>query len=198
MLNCSKCGQPFPESDKAHESLRCRDCRNAYSREYMRGRYRPKPQRAVDKNHQRILVAKTCRRCGALKMAEEFGKLKGAKDGKQPRCRKCQSQVATDWNREHPERFSVKQRRSMLKQRYGLTVEQWNEMFEAQGGGCAICGDAPTGRNRLAVDHSHATGDVRGLLCFRCNTLLGKFRDDPSLLRRAIAYLNSARKDERA
>lgn len=131
-----------------------------------------------------------------LRDADQFGRSAKGKHGRQSKCRKCQSQTAMDWNRSHPERFSTNQRKSVLKQKYGITPARWEEMLDEQGGGCAICGDAPTGRNRLAVDHSHASGDVRGLLCFSCNTLLGHLRDDPTLLRRAIGYLTRARKDE--
>jgi hypothetical protein len=62
----------------------------------------------------------------------------------------------------------------------------------SQGGRCAICGKVPRSR-RLAVDHDHKTGEVRGLLCasgdFGCNKGLGYFNDDPELLRRAYEYL---------
>jgi hypothetical protein len=77
-------------------------------------------------------------------------------------------------------------RRQNLQQKYGMTVAQWEALFKRQGGGCAICGGA--GR-KLCVDHNHATGAVRGLLCDQCNHGLGNFRDDETRLRLAIAYL---------
>ena len=60
-------------------------------------------------------------------------------------------------------------------------------MIEVQGGLCLICREKPAKH----VDHDHATGKVRGILCFSCNRGLGKFEDDPSLLERAITYLGS-------
>jgi len=71
-------------------------------------------------------------------------------------------------------------------------------MFLSQNGVCAICSGGETVKTRgtlrrLAVDHDHETGKVRGLLCNRCNNGLGNFRDDPDLLREAIAYLQEAR-----
>jgi hypothetical protein len=81
-----------------------------------------------------------------------------------------------------------------LKHRYGLSSKQYTEMASAQHHRCAICGNEENNVIRgnkitLAVDHCHRAGVVRALLCTGCNTGLGSFRDDPSLLRAAIAYL---------
>lgn len=79
-------------------------------------------------------------------------------------------------------------RRASLKHRYGITPEQWQEMFEAQGGKCALCPN--TGRAyRLCVDHNHETGQVRGLLCQRCNTAISREETFPGWLERVAAYL---------
>lgn len=82
-------------------------------------------------------------------------------------------------------------RRTWLKTRYGLTVKDYDDMFAAQGGICAICGtDQPGGRaGRFHVDHCHRTGRVRGLLCSKCNFGLGAFDDVAGRLENAIAYL---------
>lgn len=80
----------------------------------------------------------------------------------------------------------------MLKYLYGLTVEEYENMLERQGGVCAICGSGEWGgtKHRVPhVDHDHETGKVRGLLCGDCNFGLGKFKDDPDRLRAAISYL---------
>ena len=61
-------------------------------------------------------------------------------------------------------------------------------MMVEQANGCAICGNSD---KRLHVDHDHATGKVRGLLCMECNVSLGKFKDSPELLRKAIVYLET-------
>jgi len=77
---------------------------------------------------------------------------------------------------------------SHLLTRYGITLYEYYLMLVEQGFVCAICeGVSPT--HRLAVDHCHATGKVRGLLCHACNAGMGKLRDDPALLRAAAAYL---------
>lgn len=83
--------------------------------------------------------------------------------------------------------FEKSFRKWHLKKNYGLTPEQYDEMLERQGGGCAICGKPP-GDIALHVDHCHDTGRVRGLLCFSCNAGLGQFRHDPQLLGRAMDY----------
>lgn len=69
--------------------------------------------------------------------------------------------------------------------RYGISSEQLGEMSDEQGGLCAICRALPA----KCIDHDHETGEIRGLLCPSCNTGLGYFKDDPTLLRSAIEYL---------
>lgn len=80
-------------------------------------------------------------------------------------------------------------RRTMLRAKYGLSMEEYAALLERQHGVCAICGQPPNEGGVLHVDHDHTTGVVRGLLCPPCNTGLGNFRDDQRLLRRAIRYL---------
>lgn len=70
--------------------------------------------------------------------------------------------------------------------RYGITHDDWHALLIAQSGRCAIC---TTPLRRPYVDHDHATGIVRGLLCNGCNLAVGMFRDDPARLAAAIAYL---------
>ena len=73
---------------------------------------------------------------------------------------------------------------------YGISEEQTAALLAAQGGRCAICRtDTPGGVGDWHVDHDHATGVVRGLLCNSCNIALGLFRDDEALLTAALAYL---------
>lgn len=86
-----------------------------------------------------------------------------------------------------PRRFQSQ----VLKSKFGITLDDYDAMLVAQGGGCQICGAPPAGDKRLAVDHCHETGRVRGLLCTPCNQALGLMRDDPNRLQRAIAYLSA-------
>ena len=81
-------------------------------------------------------------------------------------------------------------RSARLKERYGISLEQYEAMLKRQGGACAICGGQPA--KKLHVDHSHATRKVRGLLCRECNLGLGFYKDDQRLTMGATAYLRKA------
>lgn len=74
---------------------------------------------------------------------------------------------------------------------YGLPEGAYSALYEAQGGRCAICQWATGRTKRLAVDHNHATGEVRGLLCGPCNQTIGRLRDAAEAFDRAAAYLRN-------
>ena len=76
--------------------------------------------------------------------------------------------------------------------RYGLTVEQYEAMFAAQGFKCATCPSTEPGPKSWHVDHCHTSGRVRGILCHHCNMMLGGAKDNPDTLLRAVAYLKAA------
>jgi hypothetical protein len=77
--------------------------------------------------------------------------------------------------------------------RYGLSLDDYHAILARQGNACAICRKPNA---RLCIDHCHATGKVRGLLCSKCNTGLGCYDDDPGLMEAATAYLKAAHGDE--
>jgi ribosome-binding protein aMBF1 (putative translation factor) len=80
-------------------------------------------------------------------------------------------------------------RKASLLRNFGITVEQYDELLDAQDGVCAICGKEPQGQ-RLAVEHDHGTGEILGLCCFYCNHwLLGRHGRDPEKYQRAADYL---------
>ncbi len=73
---------------------------------------------------------------------------------------------------------------------YGISGEDYEALYKAQGGRCYICRRATGRRKRLAVDHNHRTGEVRGLLCGPCNkNVVGHLRENPAAFRRAIRYV---------
>ena len=81
-------------------------------------------------------------------------------------------------------------RKYILKQNYGMSLDDYNTLFQEQGGKCAICGVHQLElKQTLSVDHDHSTGQIRGLLCGNCNRALGMMKDDPQRLRCAVSYL---------
>ncbi len=134
---------------------------------------------------------KVCSICNLEKSTKEFSKQNDHKDGLRSCCNLCNKICRSDlwvdgkkYYHEHKKDYY----KYNLKNRYGITLEQYDEMFEEQDGNCAICG-LPELMKRLSVDHNHNTGEVRGLLCAKCNRFLGFANDDTKLLQNAIEYL---------
>ena len=95
-----------------------------------------------------------------------------------------------EWNRSNASR--------LLKHEYGITLLEYEALLAKQNGVCAICRQPEktldkksNSPRRLAVDHCHTTDKIRGLLCFYCNTGIGKFGDNPQLIERAAEYVRS-------
>jgi hypothetical protein len=108
----------------------------------------------------------------------------------------CQRAYSAAHYAANREKYLAKMKANNLLKRYGLTADDYEQLLAAQDGKCAICGMTSGWRHRqsgerkkLAVDHCHETGRVRGLLCDRCNTAIGKLNHDPALLQKAIEYL---------
>lgn len=89
-----------------------------------------------------------------------------------------------------PDKYKDKE----LRWRYGLSLAGLREMMERQGGCCRICGGELQGGRATHIDHCHATGVVRSVLCHNCNTGLGGFRDSPEIMARAIEYVTEWRR----
>lgn len=108
-------------------------------------------------------------------------------------CKPCVTDRVRQWAARNPERWAEQRRRSFLKTTFGITLEHFQELLEAQGGRCAICREEPRDPRGYSaqVDHCHQTGEVRGILCGLCNRGIGQFRDDPALLANAIQYLKA-------
>jgi hypothetical protein len=126
-----------------------------------------------------------------------------------PAFRKSKADQLRKWRKENPEKVRAqwlrhdanhREKRAAMAHartlsRYGLTQEKYTAIFRKQGGCCAICNKPETRKfgtkvSRLSLDHDHATGAPRGLLCVRCNSGLGCFRDEPSVAAAALRYLN--------
>jgi hypothetical protein len=157
---------------------------------------------------------KICKVCGVAKPLDDFYVNKGGRDGRRPECKACNLAVrrakyaenprpyidrVLKWQRENRDRYlerlrdyngtpakKLSNRKSHLKRKYGLTIEEYDALLATQGGGCAICGN-PDADN---VDHDHVTGKVRGILCFNCSVAIGHIADDLDRLLLAFAYLD--------
>lgn len=102
----------------------------------------------------------------------------------------------TVWRANNPDKL----RNSVLVNKYGITLAQYNELLMKQGRRCAICrtvdpGNGPRGRKRVhfSVDHCHKTGKTRGLLCNQCNRVLGLLQDSVDVAESAVQYLKKHR-----
>lgn len=121
-------------------------------------------------------LGRVCTKCLTYKLWVCFGKKPNSKTGYSASCRDC-------YNREH-------NGRDKILAKFGIVPDEYDKLLAEQGGVCALCsGTEPIQGRMLAVDHCHATGRNRGLLCSNCNMGLGKFKDDPALLDRAANYL---------
>ena len=128
-----------------------------------------------------------CIRCSEYKKWNEFGKSKGGPRGHCNVCKECD-------RKQKSKVYCPKKKRAVaLKNRYGITVEQYDEMLAAQHHGCKICGISPEEHGKfLVVDHCHDTGQIRGLLCNHCNVGIGHLKEDLSIFRKAMQYLTAA------
>lgn len=172
-FGCSGCGTPkprneFPIGTNNYRERYCYECR--------------------------ARTEKPCAECGLVQPIENYTWKQGR--NKRPRrdatCRSCRAIRTREWTK----RVGKRSKRSYLMRTYGITEVDVAEMILAQGGACAICGDTEmpidprTGKAyELAIDHCHATGKLRALLCPGCNSGLGCFRDSLERLHAAINYL---------
>jgi hypothetical protein len=144
---------------------------------------------------------KNCTKCGEAKPPDGFSI--SHKRRRNSWCKACCAAARREGYRKDPERYKAatmrsqkknagKTRSRLLNWNYGIDASQYAQMFNMQGGKCAICNLIKTDSvQTLAVDHSHLTGKIRGLLCHRCNTALGLFQDRVDLLLRAKRYLET-------
>ena len=138
-----------------------------------------------------IEIMKTCKKCNENKTLESFYVRSAAKDGKSPWCSSCTDQFSKDWYKSNKSSHCAQQRVWRMKSLFGLTVEQYDYMYRRQNGLCAICSGVNLDGRRLHVDHNHATGKIRGLLCYRCNSALGYSKDSIEILHKAADYLEN-------
>jgi hypothetical protein len=159
-------------------------------------------------------ATKVCAQCEVEKPSSEFSVVKHSRTKKlclYSYCKLCASAKAKAWRDKNPDKVRVQNRNTnhtpakkasraryqksdkgkrtsknqSLRKKYGMTLQDYDRLVEEQAGKCAICSLETT----LVVDHDHANGAVRALLCGSCNTGLGAFRDNPEAMRRAADYV---------
>ena len=146
-----------------------------------------------------------CKRCGDIRPIADFHIVKECLGGRRPVCKFCIRKQQKKSYKANAKIRRVKQRKwhidnprasrgSKLKSTYGITIEEYDTMFEIQGGACLICGCPETAsRNgktkNLAVDHNHITGKIRGLLCQKCNQALGLLSENPVVIKSLLEYI---------
>ena len=155
-----------------------------------------------NKNLYIIANSKVCTVCDEERNLSEYRKDKSAYDGLTQKCKPCFKLYQKEWyeNNKDAQKANAKKYRkknplshfkSHIKREYGITLDDYNAMFSNQHGSCAICNTHQKDlEKRLSVDHCHTSGNVRGLLCNRCNTSIGLFDEDTSILKSAINYID--------
>ncbi len=131
---------------------------------------------------KRRLMAQAYRRKYPERVSAQWSKWK---DKNKDRANAAQRQ----WHLDNYEKI----RNKILIKRYGIDIWRYREMMTEQDGKCAVCNGPPTRDRDLDVDHCHATGKVRGLLCSPCNTALGILEDNPDRIRKLAAYAERAK-----
>jgi Recombination endonuclease VII len=183
---CRDCGQERPVTDFT-KNRNSRDGYAFYCRDHARRRHQIARDRRTGeptRRHPRGIVVpeghKWCPDCGEVLPFSAFGRNAASQTGRTSYCKPCHNARGR-----HAKELVGGERTYHLRRRYGITGEEADALLESQGGLCAICRSAPAKH----VDHDHATGAVRALLCFNCNGGLGQFRDDPGLLHLAAFYV---------
>ena len=141
------------------------------------------------------MMDKHCPKCRLTKPVSEYYKKPRFKiyeglAGYTHNCKACARASRREYTKANPLKTRQSDRNYLLSQ-YGLTAEAYNTLFTAQEGKCGGCSKHQSEfLRRLSVDHDHSTGKVRGLLCIRCNTVLGNALDSVEILKNLIVYLN--------
>lgn len=182
---CRDCGEErpldaFPRTPRRADGrgIYCKSCFAVRYREY-RERKAAASGRTIQRRRQLPPGQKWCPACESAQPIANFPRNRSARDGLAGYCKPCHNARSKATS----ERLYGGGREYHLRRRYGLTSADVDAMIEAQGGTCATCAGPAQ-----HVDHDHATGKVRGVLCFNCNQALGNVRDDELTLGRLGRY----------
>ncbi len=133
---------------------------------------------------------KVCPKCETNKPNSAFHRNKAKANGLSSYCKECNGLRQKVWKKKNPKNVGDNQRRYTLRKAFGITPEKYEELLQGQNCCCAIClRHYSEFKKRLAVDHCHKTGAIRGLLCIYCNRGLAAYHDKSDYFRRAADYL---------
>lgn len=155
---------------------------------------------AHDNEDDLIAGTRKCRACSETKRLTDFHLANGRRHRRRV-CKSCCEARRQARRIADPVETARRDRAWTIRRKYGITEDEFDALLAAQGGRCAICAreiDVADASLRPHIDHDHQTGAVRGVLCFTCNTALGKFRDSTDLLMAAVRYLEAAASKENA
>lgn len=161
-----------------------------------------------------MLILKKCTKCGEMKSILDFykdrKKYKGGRKklptnyGRVSQCKACYRKYERSWKDRNRNSINAGQRRrnkldqsrkSYLKWAYGITLQQYNKILIEQNHVCAICGEQNIRNHKLDIDHDHKTKRIRGLLCRKCNVIIGLAKDNPQHLLKIVQYLIRSKDD---
>lgn len=180
MKTCNKCNSERNESEfkkdprnKSGLTGICTPC----SKDWQRQRREARRNGTVP---IKVVTEKKCNRCEAVKSSADFYKDAACSDGLSTLCKVCRNGSMTNWRNNNRDRYNKNMRDfrannpewakdTDLRRTHGISLEDYKRMFTDQKGVCAKCGKPQLGIRPLCVDHDHATGKVRQLLCYKCN-----------------------------
>ncbi len=185
---CTRCKKTKPASEfspdgsmKRGLASRCKKCMCKIAKEYYKTLVKSKPK--PPKNGK-----KRCGHCGVIRAASEFYFHRASKDGLASDCKHCAKIRMKEYRGAGDNTNKEHNRRNNLK-KIGMSLEEYDEMFDDQGSRCAICRKKQGNLRTFNVDHDHVTGKTRGIICNRCNIGLGCFDDDIDAVRKVLKYL---------
>lgn len=144
-------------------------------------------------------VDRVCNKCFTLKPLPLFYKDKKGKHGRGYFCKECANANSrrTHYKLKQNPDYKLSKRASYIKNKHGISLQEYEEKLAKQNYACAICGvKLPTSGSLTHLDHDHNTGMLRDFLCTNCNRGLGHFQDSTSLLEKAKNYLNTHNKSD--
>lgn len=193
----------MPEGDSTKRCGRCKEIKPLDCFGLVKGKVRSycRPCHNACVNTPDLRTEKRCPRCKEVKPVSEFGKCGKRYHSYCLPCSREMSRITHEIDKKsgrskarHREYYVSVKKWAKLRKKYGVERDVYEAMHESQDGLCAICREPETDQYMgttllLAVDHDHATGRVRGLLCRACNLAIGKFKENPEIVEAALNYL---------